>query len=362
MCTVRDIEEAIREHCQSQHDMESTEIDQVAVLKGTLLKELAQLVGHDKAVVLVAGPCGRLIRQLDAAPAAQFVDHAAGQRDAPLGIAGLGGVDDDLGTVAVCRLLIFRQPVDRAANLHLPARQVDVLPLEGQQLADPQPGGQVQPDKDAIAMVVAGLHDRPLLVVGEDGDLGFLLGRQRDRLAGIADQQPLLDGLLQTFVQRHQHVAQRFWGEFFLPVFVVEEILQQGGFELFQGGLAQHPVMPRVVTLVADEGALLDPVPHVGVQPVVVPLVEVQREWVAPAVHPHIVGLFLQDGDGFLPGVAAGGGALGFASFVVHPGRQAHFPPAVAALADVAFVVAAARGFVGFHIRIFHVVTLLSLC
>ena len=29
MCTVRDIEEAIREHCQSQHDMESTEIDQV---------------------------------------------------------------------------------------------------------------------------------------------------------------------------------------------------------------------------------------------------------------------------------------------------------------------------------------------
>ena len=28
MCTVRDIEEAIREHCQSQHDMESTEIDQ----------------------------------------------------------------------------------------------------------------------------------------------------------------------------------------------------------------------------------------------------------------------------------------------------------------------------------------------
>ena len=29
MCIVRDIEEAIREHCQSQHDMESTEIDQV---------------------------------------------------------------------------------------------------------------------------------------------------------------------------------------------------------------------------------------------------------------------------------------------------------------------------------------------
>lgn len=29
MCTVRDIEEAIREHCQSQHDMESTEIDRV---------------------------------------------------------------------------------------------------------------------------------------------------------------------------------------------------------------------------------------------------------------------------------------------------------------------------------------------
>ena len=29
MCTVRDIEEAIREHCQSQHDMESNEIDQV---------------------------------------------------------------------------------------------------------------------------------------------------------------------------------------------------------------------------------------------------------------------------------------------------------------------------------------------
>ena len=29
MCTVRDIEDAIREHCQSQHDMESTEIDRV---------------------------------------------------------------------------------------------------------------------------------------------------------------------------------------------------------------------------------------------------------------------------------------------------------------------------------------------
>ena len=29
MCTVREIQEAIREHCQSQHDMESTEIDQV---------------------------------------------------------------------------------------------------------------------------------------------------------------------------------------------------------------------------------------------------------------------------------------------------------------------------------------------
>ena len=27
MCTVREIQEAIREHCQSQHDMESTEID-----------------------------------------------------------------------------------------------------------------------------------------------------------------------------------------------------------------------------------------------------------------------------------------------------------------------------------------------
>ena len=29
MCTVREIQEAIREHCQSQHDMESTEIDRV---------------------------------------------------------------------------------------------------------------------------------------------------------------------------------------------------------------------------------------------------------------------------------------------------------------------------------------------
>ena len=29
MCTVREIQEAIREHCQSQHDMESTEIDLV---------------------------------------------------------------------------------------------------------------------------------------------------------------------------------------------------------------------------------------------------------------------------------------------------------------------------------------------
>ena len=29
MCTVREIQEAIREHCQSHHDMESTEIDQV---------------------------------------------------------------------------------------------------------------------------------------------------------------------------------------------------------------------------------------------------------------------------------------------------------------------------------------------
>ena len=29
MCTVREIQEVIREHCQSQHDMESTEIDQV---------------------------------------------------------------------------------------------------------------------------------------------------------------------------------------------------------------------------------------------------------------------------------------------------------------------------------------------
>ena len=29
MCTVREIQEAIREHCQSQHDMESTENDRV---------------------------------------------------------------------------------------------------------------------------------------------------------------------------------------------------------------------------------------------------------------------------------------------------------------------------------------------
>ena len=29
MCTVREIQEAIREHCQSQHDMESTEIYRV---------------------------------------------------------------------------------------------------------------------------------------------------------------------------------------------------------------------------------------------------------------------------------------------------------------------------------------------
>ena len=29
MCTVREIQDAIREHCQSQHDMESTEIDRV---------------------------------------------------------------------------------------------------------------------------------------------------------------------------------------------------------------------------------------------------------------------------------------------------------------------------------------------
>ena len=35
MCTVRDIEEAIREHCQSQHDMESTEIDQERLPFGT---------------------------------------------------------------------------------------------------------------------------------------------------------------------------------------------------------------------------------------------------------------------------------------------------------------------------------------
>ena len=29
MCTVKDIQEAIREHCQSQKDMESVEIDRV---------------------------------------------------------------------------------------------------------------------------------------------------------------------------------------------------------------------------------------------------------------------------------------------------------------------------------------------
>ena len=29
MCTVKDIQEAIREHCQSQQDMESVEIDRV---------------------------------------------------------------------------------------------------------------------------------------------------------------------------------------------------------------------------------------------------------------------------------------------------------------------------------------------
>ena len=43
-------------------------------------------------------------------------------------------------------------------------------------------------DNNAIAVAVAGLHQRPLLVVGNDYDFGFLSAGQGHGITGIIDQ------------------------------------------------------------------------------------------------------------------------------------------------------------------------------
>ena len=106
------------------------------------------------------------------------------------------------------------------------------------------------------------------------------------------------------------------------------------------------------VAAIAGIGGLFDSVLHVGFQPVFIPLCQRYRHWVAPALCANLVGLLLQNGNRFLPGVAAGGSTPRLAGFVVNTGGQAHLPAAVCALADIALIVAAPGGFVGcvFHV------------
>lgn len=105
----------------------------------------------------VAGPCCRHVAALNAFPSQQILHRAARQRNGAPGIGGFGGVEHDLGAAAAV-LVIFSQPADGPAYPQGGGVQVDVLLLQGQQLAQPQPGAERQPDKRAVPVAVS-CHD-----------------------------------------------------------------------------------------------------------------------------------------------------------------------------------------------------------
>ena len=80
--------------------------------------------------------------------------------------------------------------------MKLRGRKINIFPLQRQQLAHSQSSAQIQPDKYTIAVAVAGLDQRLLLVIGKGADFRLFSAWQGDSLAGVIDQQTLLYGLL----------------------------------------------------------------------------------------------------------------------------------------------------------------------
>ena len=92
-------------------------------------------------------------------------------------------------------------------------------------------------------------------------------------------------------------------------------------FQLFKQDFSQYTKVLVEITAVAGVSRLLDGVLHIGVQPVFIPFAQCHRHRIAPALCADFMGLLLQNGDGFLSCVTAGGCTLGRACLVVDSGR-----------------------------------------
>jgi len=110
-------------------DVDISQQEVVVILESFLLKVVAELVGHYKAVVKVLVPCPLLILCLQILPAGKFVNHCAGQRNDTAGILGLGCTKYNLGFALACMGLIFGKAVDGAPDMKLRRREINVLPL-----------------------------------------------------------------------------------------------------------------------------------------------------------------------------------------------------------------------------------------
>ena len=102
----------------------------IVVLEGLLLNVVAELVGNDEAIVGVLIPCPNLVLLLLFLPASEFVNHCSGQWDGTAGAFCLGGAKYNFGFVFAVVGFILGKAVNRAPDMKLRGRKVNIFPLQ----------------------------------------------------------------------------------------------------------------------------------------------------------------------------------------------------------------------------------------
>ena len=103
------------------------------ILEGFLLKVVSKLVGDNESLVGVLIPCPLLVLRLLLFPAGKLICHCARQRNRAAGVFRFGCAEYDFGFVLAVVGFVLGKAVNRAPDMKLRGRKVDVLPLQRQQ-------------------------------------------------------------------------------------------------------------------------------------------------------------------------------------------------------------------------------------
>jgi len=107
----------------------------IVILEGFLLEVVSKLVGDDEAVIGVLIPCPNLILRLLLFPAGKLIYHCAGQRNRAAGVFRFGCTEYDFGFILTVVGFVLGKAVDSAADMKLGGAEINVFPLQCQQLS-----------------------------------------------------------------------------------------------------------------------------------------------------------------------------------------------------------------------------------